>query len=178
MHDTWLEGFNLPVNKPSNKNLHMQSQGTQGTLDLKGMSMTSVEHKQDGQDNRNTETKQMDTSESPEGNEDTNNMSPLKGVTNPPQVLDKHGSAATDVEESEPSKPSPADRYDWVETKSSPTDDEHQSMTPSESPKRSQKLRTERDSCHHTARGHAAKHGTLHHRDHNHARAAPIYIYI
>ena len=75
-----------------------------------------MEHKQDGQDNQNT-------SETPEGNEDTNNMSLLKGVTNPPQVLDKHGSAATDVEESEPSKPSLADQYDRAETKSSPADD-------------------------------------------------------
>jgi len=49
------------------------------------------------------------------------------------------------VKESETHNPSPVDRYDQAETKSSPTGEEHQTLTSSESPKPSKKLRTERE---------------------------------
>jgi len=83
MHDTWSEGFNLPVDKPSDNNRHTKPQGKQGTPDIMGTATTSVEHKQDGQKNRSTETTQMGTFEPPEGNEDTKNMSPLNGEPTP-----------------------------------------------------------------------------------------------
>jgi len=65
----------------------------------------------------------METSETPEGHGDMNNMSTQTGVTNPPQVLDKHGNATIYVNESETQNPSPVDCYDRTENKSSPTDD-------------------------------------------------------
>jgi len=57
----------------------------------------------------------METSETPEGHGDMNNMSTQTGVTNPPQVLDKHGNATIYVNESETQNPGPVDRYDRTE---------------------------------------------------------------
>ena len=67
-----------------------------------GTVTTSVEHKRDGLNSRIAEITQMDTSETPEGNENTNNTSLLNRETNPPQVLDKHSSVTNYVKESEP----------------------------------------------------------------------------
>jgi hypothetical protein len=112
-----------------------------------------------------TETSQMETTEIPGCNEDTNNTRTLRGGTNHQQVMHKHSSVMSDVEDSDPSKESLNDRYDRTENKSPPTDDEHKPMALFGSPKRSKNYE-QNENCH-IARGHAAKPGTLHHRDRN-----------
>jgi hypothetical protein len=116
--------------------VNTQPQDNHKTPDTQWTSTNPTEHKQDGQDNLCTETSQMETSETPECMEATNNMKTLNGGTNHQQVLHKHNSATTEVEDSEPNSESLNDRYDRTENKSPPTDDEHQQMTLSGSPKR------------------------------------------
>ena len=81
----------------------------------------------------------------PAGNEATNNTKPPTVETNHPEVLDKQRRATTEVEVNEPNKGCLDDRYDRAENKFPPTDDEHQPMTLSGSPKRNKKLRTKRE---------------------------------
>jgi hypothetical protein len=144
-HDTCSEEPSIPINEPPNMMINTQPQEKQITPDTQWTNTTPVEHKQDGQDNLNTEALQMEISETPGCNEATNNTVTLTGETNHQQVLHKHRNVTTEVEDSELNKGSLNDRYDRTENKSPPTDDEHQPMTLSGSPKPNKKLRTERE---------------------------------
>jgi hypothetical protein len=107
-----------------------------------------------------TETPQMETLEVLGCNEAINNTRTLTSGTNHQQVMYKHISVATDVEDSDPSKESLNDRYDRTETKFPPTDDEQQSMTLFGSSKLSKKLRTERELSYHERTRSRARHAT------------------
>jgi hypothetical protein len=142
-HDTCSEESSILINEPPKMQINTQPQDNHITPDTQWTSTNPVEHKQDGQDNLCTETTQMETSETPGYNEATNNMKTLNGGNNH-QVLHKHNSVTTEVEDSEHSSESLNDRYDRTENKSPATDDEQQ-MTLSGRLKRIKKLRTERE---------------------------------
>jgi len=144
-HDTCSEESSIHTNEPLNITVNTQPQDNQITPDTQWTNTNPIEHKRDGQEKLCTETFQMETSEIPGSNEATNNTRTLTGGTNHQQVMHKHSSVTTEVEDSDPSKESLNDRYDRTENKSPPTDDEHQPMTLFGSPKRSKKLRTERE---------------------------------
>jgi hypothetical protein len=161
-HDTCSEESRILVNEPSYRKINTQPPGTQGTPNIECIDTTTIEHKQDGQDNLSTDTSQMDTSEMPGGKEATKNTRPPTVETNHPQVLDKQGRATTEVEVNEPNKGSLDDRYDRAENKSPPTDHEHQPITLSGSPKHNKKLRTERElSSYHERTRSRTRHATL-----------------
>jgi hypothetical protein len=120
--------------------VNTQPQDNQITPDTQWTNTNPFEHKKDGQENLCAETSQMETSEIPRCNEATNNTRTLTGGTNHQQVMHKHSSVISEVEDSDPSKESLNDRYDQTENKSPPTDDEHQPMALFGSLKRSKNL--------------------------------------
>ena len=142
--DTCPEGTQTTANMTPVMEQTTQSRCAQEQPNPAEVNLTPVDNTITEQSNNFSDDMLVDTTDHPITKDDMKHMSIQAQEILPTTVPDKR---ENDIvrEKREPHKHRHEDRIDWAETPLSLTDDEIQLPTPTESPKRSKKPRTERE---------------------------------
>jgi len=143
--DTCPEGTKTTVNMPPVMEKTSQSRCPQEQPNSAEVNLTPGDNNNAEQSNKYSEDMLVDTTDHPIMKDDVKHVSIQAQETPPITVPNKWENDNIVREKGEQHKHRHEDRTDWAETLLSPTDDEIELPTPTESPKRSQKLRTERE---------------------------------